>query len=150
MLAAFALAWLQMAMAPCLMAGELTESHLSAGAGAAAFDPTDPHARHTESGRATGGESSPRAHCDYCPPQAADHDCQDAAANCAYLHEPGLDTRNALKSQLEKLSTHAALLDGSAFGLLRVLREPAVIDLPPTKPPSAERSLILENCVQLR
>jgi hypothetical protein len=150
LLAAFALAWLQMAIAPCLMAGELSQSHLSADAGSAQFDLLDPHGGHGGPAAVPGGESSPHSHCDYCPPQAADPGCADATADCAYPHEPGLDGRSALQSQLEKLSTHAALLDGSAFGLLRVLREPVVIDLPDPKPSPARRSLILENCVQLR
>ena len=149
-LATFALAWLQMAVAPCLMAGELAEAHLSAGAGAGHGGESDPHAVPTDSAKAVQGQAGAHAHCDYCPPQTVDHDCAEASGDCAYVHDPGLDSRNALKTQLEKFSTHAALLDGSAFGLLRVLREPAVIDLPASGQPSLERSLILENCVQLR
>lgn len=143
-LAAFALAWLQMALTPCLMAADLAESQLAAGAPAAV------HLSHGEKAAQGAAEGLVSPDCDYCPSEEVGSPCPEASGDCAYLHDPGIDKRDALQSQLERLSTHAALLDPSAFGLLRVLREPSTPEASIKAPPAPHRPLILENCTQLR
>lgn len=143
MLAVFALAWLQMAVAPCLMASEIAESHLAANGVAA-------HSGHLDSVPLPTAAEGTAAHCKYCPSENSGSPCPEANTDCAFVHDPGVDARSAATTQLEKLSTHAALLDGSAFGLLRVLREPASQAAAEAAKPPARRPVILENCVQLR
>ncbi|HSN73437.1 MAG TPA: hypothetical protein VLT59_18110 [Steroidobacteraceae bacterium] len=142
LLGVFAIAWLQMALSPCLMAGELADPRLAAGAPSAHIGDVDPTVLPD-------GHETHEVHCDYCPPADEHRTCAEASGDCAFLHDPSVDARN-LTSQIEKLSQHAALLDGSAFGLLHLLREPEVPDRPAAPAAAPRRSINLENCVQLR
>jgi hypothetical protein len=75
-------------------------------------------------------------------------DCPHDAAACATLGA-AIETRSERAQQLEVLATRAALLDASAFGLLRVLRDPAPSPSQPAAQIPSRGADDDEGCVRL-
>ena len=93
MLALFCAAWLQAAVAPCVMAhGEAAPQPGEA----AVHQGHDAHGGHDHAAmlaeQATGDTSHP---CLYCPPGESGGDSCDGHGGCAYPHDPTVDARGA-------------------------------------------------------
>jgi hypothetical protein len=88
-LAAFCLAWLQIAAAPCVMAFD-SESGMAA---AAMIDST-PSAASMPDGMAM----APGEHCPYCPPPQSEQGVDQAV--CSFPHDPQVDLRVGLAAAL--------------------------------------------------
>ena len=93
MLALFCAAWLQAAVAPCVMAhGEAAPQPGEA----PVHQGHDAHGGHDHAAmlaeQASAGTSHP---CLYCPPGDSDGDSCDSHGGCAYPHDPTVDARGA-------------------------------------------------------
>jgi hypothetical protein len=88
-LAAFCLAWLQLAAAPCVMA-------LDAGPGMAA--PAMSDAAPSVMSMPDGMAMAPGEHCPYCPPSQPDQGTEQAV--CSFPHDPQVDLRAGLAALL--------------------------------------------------
>jgi hypothetical protein len=85
-LAAFCLAWLQVAAAPCVMA-------LESAPGGAAIQVAD--SAPAMASMPDGMVMAPGEHCPYCPPPQ-----DDGQAVCAFPHDPQVDSRVGLAAVL--------------------------------------------------
>jgi hypothetical protein len=88
-LAAFCLAWLQIAAAPCVMAFESG----STSAAMATIDPALSAASMPE-----GMVMAPGEHCPYCPPPQSEQGLDQAL--CSFPHDPQVDLRVGLAAVL--------------------------------------------------
>jgi hypothetical protein len=92
-LALFCAAWLQAAVAPCVMAhGQAAPQPGEA----AAHQGHDSHGGHDHAAMLAGQASGDTSHpCLYCPPGESGGDSCDSHGGCAYPHDPTVDARGA-------------------------------------------------------
>jgi hypothetical protein len=140
-LAAFCLAWLQLAALPCADAFMLDATATGTGPHGAAM-PATPVAHHTM----TMQEGGSIARCPYCPPAASSSD--DGAGthdHCSYPHAPQVDSRltllfaAAVPVAAFVTTWFVAALDAGAPGLAA---EPTLV--PPRTPLAARPSRLIE------
>jgi hypothetical protein len=89
LLAAFCLAWLQIAAAPCVMA-------LDSEPGLAALAKIDP--APSMASMPDGMVMAPGEHCPYCPPPQSEQGMDQA--RCSFPHDPQVDLRVGLAAAL--------------------------------------------------
>jgi hypothetical protein len=117
LLAAFCLAWLQVAALPCVMAA-------GAMATGAAPDVMDAAAMPEGMTMAAG------EHCVYCPPEAVAGVGTDVAGACSYPHDPQVDSRLSLAAAL-LAPPPGALLVVAADGATRLTGAACIRPAPP-------------------
>jgi hypothetical protein len=112
----FAIAWLNLAIQPCLMAMEVTPASVVDAA----------HAAHMEH-----ANQSPDHDCDHCPPVLSDQSkiCASAAASdCSSIPDYNYDGRNG-SAKFKDIPTYVAIVDRAI---------PFEFTIPTDSPPSVD------------